>query len=606
MRRLYLLILLFFSGAQNGCTPAIAPPPPDAMPRIGLQLRAVPDFLLIQPVGTSRLNLVLVDVNNIPVPGHLIALSLDHSEYALPPAWLSNTTLLTNSSGSSTVEVITRALPSGAESVPLVLHAKAEGADPIQIDVFISTNTYALRILPIVAEQLLGTHTVATVQLSFFDDTSCLALSSQSKPKSIRPIKTVSLGNDALFSGLSAKQNHAVVGMAYDANSVPRISGCIDIPGSALLASNHLQATLFLDHLFPILTGNYRLFSSFRPTVSLSTELEAEWQDITACPLDPARLLLDCTIDALATSPADPLDCNPVAGQEGPLGNLLVARRGVRIGPVSSNLKTTSICHDGVDANGKPSLEARVDFLFTSARNQLSTSKIATLSGEIQKLLSSFQLESIFTLIPTPLANRYLLDHTLESISFPNTAQYSQIRFVDLAAPAIHAPSLLVTHRREQLSIPMHSFTLHLGNAAREIFESTSLRSRGFASTKNLVTTLFEWAVHLDGSSQRRGCQALDTLLCDTLSHPRGCLLNACKEGQDALAYKLERSFDRLNNVGNDFHFLSGAAAVLDMDGDGKADALGTFDSPGLWSSESISKTMKQQIYGSWTATRQP
>jgi hypothetical protein len=250
-------------------------------------------------------------------------------------------------------------------------------------------------------------------------------------------------------------------------------------------------------------------------------------------------------------------------------------------------------------------LEALVDFLFTGARNQLSTSKISALPSEIQKLLSAFQVESSFALTDALSPNRYLLDHTLESISFPNTAQHNSIRLVDLAAPAIRIQSLLATHRREQLSIPMHSFTLRLGTAAQVAFESTSLRTRGFASTKNLISTLFEWAVHLEGNSQRRGCQALDTLLCDIFDYPRGCLLVACKDGQDALVHKLEASFYRLNGVGHDFHFLSGAGAVLDMDGDGRADSLGTLESPGLWSAESSSMTTKQQIYGSWTATRQ-
>lgn len=605
MKCLYFAALLVLPGAVTGCSQGTPPPFPDAMPYVGLRLRPIPDSLLVRPVSTGQLNLLLVDADGHPMAGHQISLTLDYGKGEPPPAWLSSTKLLTNSNGSATVEIITRSLPTGTESLPLVLHAEAEGGEPIQVDIFISTNTYALRVLPAVAEQLLGANIVATVQLSFFDDTNCLSLSLLPLRKSIRPIRTVNLGNDATFSGLSAKRNHAVVGMGYDANAVLRVGGCLDIPGSALIANNNLQGTVFLDQLFPVLTGNYHLFSTFRPTVPLSTDVVTDWQTITTCPYDPARLWLDCTIDAFSTSPTDPLDCNPMTGQEGLLGDLLLARRGIRTTPVTPNIKTSSICHDSVDATGRPSLELLVDFLFSSARNQLSTSKISALPSEIQKLLSVFQVESNFALFKTDLANRYLLDHTLESLSFPNTTQHNSIRFVDIAAPAIRVPSLLATHRREQLSIPMHSFTLRLGTAARIAFESTSLRTRGFASITNLVSTLFEWAVHLDGNSQRRGCQALDTLLCDTLAHPRGCLLAVCREGQDALAHKLEISFERLNGVGNDFHFLSGAGAVLDMDGDGRADSLGTLDSPGLWSAESLRTTSRQQIYGSWTATRQ-
>ena len=91
-------------------------------------------------------------------------------------------------------------------------------------------------------------------------------------------------------------------------------SGCVDIPGSSLLADEAVEVALPLTDWSPDPVGTYTVTSTltFAPPLAAAATLAAPWADLSDCPLDPAQLWLDCTVDALspATS-ADPLDCVP-------------------------------------------------------------------------------------------------------------------------------------------------------------------------------------------------------------------------------------------------------------------------------------------------------
>ena len=79
-----------------------------------------------------------------------------------------------------------------------------------------------------------------------------------------------------------------------------------------------------------------------------------------------------------------------------------------------------------------------------------------------------------------------------------------------------------------------------------------------------------------------------------------------------ALGRTLAGAFDSLDGVGLDFR-LSGSAPVIDLDGDGRADALGNTGiaggpavGPGLWSATIEARAGTHVTYGSWLATRDP
>src|SRR5205823_9595059 len=103
-------------------------------------------------------------------------------------------------------------------------------------------------------------------------------------------------------------------------------AGCVDVPAGSLLPDGMVYVALPLDAVAPDPTGTFDVTSAFAfsPPLAAAAPLAAPWRDLADCPLDPAQLWLDCTIDALSgTSADDPLDCVPAAspGGEGPLGD---------------------------------------------------------------------------------------------------------------------------------------------------------------------------------------------------------------------------------------------------------------------------------------------
>jgi hypothetical protein len=102
----------------------------------------------------------------------------------------------------------------------------------------------------------------------------------------------------------------------------------------------------------------------------------------------------------------------------------------------------------------------------------------------------------------------------------------------------------------------------------------------------------------------------LDAAACEQIQQTKGCLLDACQRGLAALAAKLAGQFNLLDGSGLDFQ-LSGSAPVVDLDKDGRADALGmttrTGSVPagaGVWSAAFGTRTGIYATLGSWTASR--
>ena len=123
--------------------------------------------------------------------------------------------------------------------------------------------------------------------------------------------------------------------------------------GWAFLRSQRALHMLQLDP-----TGRYTALShlTFRAPPPAAMQIAAAWGDLSQCPpLDPARLWLDCTLDALRTDASDPSDCVP-ASDEGPLGAKLLPRRGVPL-PVPA----AGRCRDRVDSVGRSSHEVLVE-----------------------------------------------------------------------------------------------------------------------------------------------------------------------------------------------------------------------------------------------------
>ena len=104
----------------------------------------------------------------------------------------------------------------------------------------------------------------------------------------------------------------------------------------------------------------------------------------------------------------------------------------------------------------------------------------------------------------------------------------------------------------------------------------------------------------------QRACDALDALVCADVGVGVGCLRAACLAGQVALATRLDAAFELADGDGSDLQ-LSGSASMVDSDGDGVADKLGTtVEGSGLWTAQIRAHAGTEIVSGSWTGSPQP
>jgi hypothetical protein len=358
--------------------------------------------------------------------------------------------------------------------------------------------------------------------------------------------------------------------------------------------------------------GSFHAVSEFSlaPPLPGTVSVQDTWKDLSSDVCDPARLWLDCTIDALSgTSAEDPLDCQPVPGGEGPLGALLADRRAASGG--------SRTCAARLDGSGRPSLDGKLYALFSAT--SLSALRLRELPDELGRALTSLTIESTITVTANGPANTFNIDHALTAIELPGADFPSSMAMTSLAPPVWKAGFVSGVSQAGQLDISTaanpHGFTLELGSAARFTFAASSLAPRlGVAEVGAFVGALANLATRNEKGTTLRGCAAMDSLLCDEVGQGHGCVSAACLSGLQALVQRLDASFAALDGQDLDF-FLSGSAPIVDRDGDGHADALGcdsnvaassscTLVGPGLWLSIFKSRAGTAKLYGSWTAER--
>lgn len=615
-----LLPCLAATVSTLGCRVDDAPATtPDAAFPSEVAITVTPPSLVIRPGSSGRTKFVVRDGNGVAVPSYPLSFVTVHEsgDGTGPNVRLSSTQMLTENDGTAALEIMVENLQ--GQSLPIYFSVKATcpGAVDAQIDVTVTTNAFSVEVVPIAAEDLLGAGTVRSTKLLLFDDTRCADLdivnlsASAAKP---RPAQTVAANTSWTFYGVAGSGSSAVVGQGLGTNTFVQIAGCVDIPGSALSESRSMRATLYMDRVFPVPRGQFSVSSDIplNPPPPELAGLQDAWVSWSRCGLDPARLWLDCTLDALATTAADPMDCIPTEDSEGFVGNLAAARRGAVAAPVrgtaSGNSETP--CRGPLDKSGNRSLESIVDALFAATRGQLQADDLDKFPDELVELLSKVRLTSQLSVGETNSGNSYLVEHALASLSFPDAKAPA---FIETSSLGLTSPTtqLVATLKAGQLALPNHSFTLRLGSAARAAFESTSLKSRGAQDTAGFIKAVFALAQWRDGNATLTGCAALDAAVCDQLKQARGCLAAACSNGLSALATKLTGVFASLNGDGYDFS-LAGAAPVVDLGGDGLADGLGlgsqtgtTSASSGLWYAAFRAKGGDFGADGSWTASRQ-
>jgi hypothetical protein len=447
---------------------------------------------------------------------------------------------------------------------------------------------------------------VSAVRLHFLTGSACAMVSRLNPGPSTFPVRTMPPDTPALYSSVSAEDQHAIVGQGLDQAGVVQVDGCVDLPGRVVLAQETVRVVLPLRPLRASPAGSYRAtsFFQFRQTPKAVEALGATWKELATCPSEPGRLWLDCTVDALGPATADdPHDCRPSTADEAAFDGRLAARRGLPLALAGSR------CRGETDGAGRPSLEKQMEQLFVRAGTAVAP--LPAIAREADNLLKgSFKIHSSLVVTRTSEPNRYQIDHRLDALELTPMAEPVAVDLLALALPGRTARFVNATAEGSLLQIAEHGFSVRLGTGARIAFEKGSLSRRGFpASIGGFVTAVFGAASHQDRGMTFNGCFALAALVCPLMSEPEGCLAPACLTGLTALGRRLEAAFAAVDGDELDL-VLEGAAPIVDRDGDRRAEALGLLltgnEAPGVWTGQVRPRGERAPLTGAWTADRVP
>ena len=558
-----MLSLALLLGCAGGST--ATPQPGDFV------LAAVKDTIPLSPGEAGTASVVLTDRGE-PAAGQTVGFAIvDGAGAGAQGATLAAASAVTDGAGTATIGV--RAGLATTFRIQATL-----GSASAEVAVIVETGTVGgVMVAPFFAPSSTAASTTTGLAVRFFDQMSCRDLDVARPPDPARGVTSLAVGGTAFYDFVNTGELSAAVAQAlyvHGTATTVLARGCVDIPGSSLLANSTVEVALPLYDATPDPVGTFAVTStlSFQSPLAAAAALAAPWTDLSDCPLDPAQLWLDCTLDALSgSSPGDPLDCvpSPVAGGEGALGDALAARRGVVL---VDGTGAPTACRGAHDGGGAESLDAILLGLFGSPTPPALVA-LPAIAQDASALLDAVTLQSVLTIQPSSVAGDYLVTHTLSSAVFGPPNGPGAVALAPLGLPILTAYTT-ATANDGLLVIGNHGFTLRLGTAARSAFGPLSLVPRGLpAAAADLVPALFALAHSPDGAAI--GCAALDATLCPTVSAPSGCLRAACASGIEALAAKLDAAFDGADGAGLDL-YLSGSTPLLETHGDGLASKLGS------------------------------
>jgi hypothetical protein len=420
----------------------------------------------------------------------------------------------------------------------------------------------------------------------------------------MRSIATAA-GTVTRYEFVSTNVGHAILARAVDVRGSLLALGCTDLPGPALVAGGAVQIAVPMDDVGPDPVGRYAATTALpiAPPLAAAEGIAAIWRDLTDCPLDPAQRWLDCTVDALGpTSDADPLDCVPATtpGGDGALGDAVAALRGTFLtGPDG---KPTA-CRGSKSPLGAVSADAAIAGLFGSPR-PAALVRLEAAADDAARLFDDLRLRSTLVLGAGPTLAEVAATHTLDAVVFSLPGASTEVALMPFGLPVLSA-SPAATLRGGTLQLGTHGFTVRLGTAGRAAFGTLGLARRALpGNSEDLVTALAALARNEDTGAS--GCLALDAAVCPRLSLAPGCLVAACATGLDALATRLDSSFDLADGTGLDL-YLSGEAPLLDTHGNGLADRLGDPASPagpGTWTVDLRPRGGRRAMSATWEAVR--
>jgi hypothetical protein len=558
-------VLLALASVTAGC----AGGEPGTTPSSDRVLTGDPASIKIIPDGTGIVRFVLTS-GNVPIAGQTVDFTI-FDDPGVPGVEAQGATThprsaVTDVSGAATVEV-----RAGLLTRFYVLGDAGGAQARVKVDV-VAGPVGSLVVVPFFAPDSVAAADpektgISTIRVRFFDRHHCRDYPAAHVPKPPLNAELPASAATVRFDNVSTIDPSAVYAQALGPEGTPVAVGCVDVPGASVPANGVVEVALPMYDVAPDPIGTFGLTSTFdfEPPLAIAAVVAAPWRDISDCPLDPAELLLDCTIDALSPpTPGDPHDCKPGVGSEGPLGDALQARRGEEIpgtgcrGPFVGNAVSLDSIVLGMFGTPKPALIAA----------------LPAISADAAHVLDAPVLISTLSVHAGVQANQYLITHTLTDARFTLGGRTADVLLLPLALPNLTAHTAAIT-RDGLLVIDRHGFTLRLGRVARSGFGAAALAPRvppgSPATAGGLVASIVALASTSDNAVS--GCAALDRVLCADVGAEPGCLAAACPTGLSVLATTLDSAFDAADGAGFDL-YLSGSAPLVDMSDEGWADLL--------------------------------
>jgi hypothetical protein len=525
------------------------------------------DEISLSP-GQSHTAQFVLTSGGLPIGGQTVTFSIQ--DPATPEgATLTPATATTDKSG--VVEVVIRA---GLET-QFKLVARA-GVAEAEVVVLVAFGIVGTVVADVYWPPTSRNRTRASnVDVTFLDRGVCRDIVPTSPPIPVRQRVPLPMdGGEAVFDTVQIDQSSAIVAVAKGSHGDPVAAGCVDVPGPGVVGGDKVTVAVRLDDVVPDPIGTFALVTvaELAPPPAAAVALAATWRDLADCPLDPAQLWLDCTIDALSpVTASDPLDCvpSPGPGAETALGDALIARRGAFITDLAGS---ASACRGARDGNGAVSLDAVVLGLYGSPL-PAAVALLPAVGDDAAHILDRLALTSTLDVRAGVAPSTYLLTHTLTGASFGPRNQGFEVVLAPLGLPVLEAHAT-ASIRDLEMTIASHGFTLRLGTAAKSAFAALALESRGLpGDPAGLVGLIAALARSNDGAAT--GCLALDAALCALTGRASGCVASACTAGLEALAARLTRAFDAADGAGLDLT-LSGTAPLINQHLGGLADRLGS------------------------------
>jgi hypothetical protein len=329
---------------------------------------------------------------------------------------------------------------------------------------------------------------------------------------------------------------------------------------------------MLLRDIPPRFASSYLLSSTITlPTANRPlAEAIAPWADVGDCPLDPAQLVLDCVIDAMAMGPA--ADCVP--------DSLPPAAAAVQ----NARGTLTGACRTSNTATGGPALELLLSEALGEEAAALAEA-MSTLDVKAASLIATMELESILVIDGVTADGDLLMRHELSMIKLGPPGNQAAYAVSSIGAP-VYLASPVSGHLAddgEVLQIEQHGFSTQYDLLVPTALGELVLEPLGHPTDPaDIAADLFEAIRIQQSGSTVAGCAALDAIVCPAARLPAGCVAQACPDGRAALASRLRTSFARSAAQHTDL-VLAGSAQWRDNDGDLEVDELGQAAAPGQW-----------------------